>query len=194
MPKRPEYEIAAENFAVLTSALGLNITAKFAPFSQSRNASESNRSLNWLCTITKNGKPIAGLGSIDYMQGIGFAPSHKSPPKFSDGRVDKWAQSAAAKVESETGKVARVMGDGRAAPSSQPIVAPTADDVLHALCLDSDVLDHASFESWAAEFGCDSDSRKGESTYRLCLAIALAMRAAIGDSELAKLRSLGNEM
>lgn len=67
-------------------------------------------------------------------------------------------------------------------------ILPDATNVIYSLVIDSSVLDHATFESWASEFGYDPDSRKGESIYRACLEIALKMRAAIGDAGMAALR------
>jgi hypothetical protein len=189
MEKRKDYEIAAENFAVLTQSLGLDVTAQFVPQSQSRRAAEKSLSLNWRCTVTKVGEPIKGLESVDYMQGIGHAPSYKSPPKLANGLIDKWAQAACAKVESESGMAARIsqiMG-GKAAPNRLRPLAIAADDVLQAICRDADVLDYADFETWADDLGFDPDSQSGETTYRLCLSQALALRAAIGDENLTKL-------
>lgn len=191
-----DYERAAIDFAAKLASLGLSVTCEFVPQSQSRNAGESALSLNWRCAILRNGAPIRGIEAVDYMQGIGHAPSHKSPPKFADGRVDKWQQSQCAKVEAETGKQGRVPGlSGRVEPMrNKPLSPPSAADVFSSLCLDSDALDYSTFEDWAECLGYDPDSRKGEAIYRLCLAHGLALRAAIGDDELQALRALANEM
>lgn len=45
--------------------------------------------------------------------------------------------------------------------------APHAADVLHSLILDSSAVGQ-SFDSWCADLGYDSDSRKAEKTYRAC--------------------------
>lgn len=46
-------------------------------------------------------------------------------------------------------------------------VAPHAASVLHSLILDSSAVGQ-SFESWCADFGYDSDSRKAYATYEEC--------------------------
>ncbi len=59
--------------------------------------------------------------------------------------------------------------------------------MLYSLSLDSSILDHPNYESWAAEYGMDPDSRRGEACYRLCLENTLKLRAAIGDDGLRQL-------
>lgn len=197
MQKRPDYELAAEKFAIETQAAKLDVQCVFVPFSQSRNKAEKHLSLNWLCTVTRDGKPVNGLERVEYGQGIGHAPSHKNPPKLSDGRIDTWAQREIAKVEAESGTIARisaVMG-GKAAPNRlRPLPAPKADDVLQSLFRDADAIDYPDFKQWADDCGFDPDSRKGEAIYRKCLQTALALRAAVGDKAFSSLRALSCEM
>lgn len=86
-------------------------------------------------------------------------------------------------------KPKRVRDNQTGATKTQPIL-PDPLDVLYSLTMDSSVLDHATFESWASEFGYDVDSRSAESTYRACLDIALKMRAALGDSGMERLAEI----
>lgn len=194
IPSKPlaDYEIAARDFGALCADLALTVRCKFVPFSASRNVGEARPSLNWRCTVTRDGKPIRGLESVDYMQGNGHCPASKAGLKRYPIKAD--LQRAIA-LECETGH--------RAAPShigstpyrtSAKVAPPTAVDVISSLCRDSDVIDYSSFEDWAADFGFDPDSRKGEAIYRACLAHALALRAAIGEDNLAKLRDLAGQM
>jgi hypothetical protein len=97
-------------------------------------------------------------------------------------------------VEIETGKRAKPDFGGKPYPGREPIPAPEIADILHGLALDSGVLDHATFEDWAAEFGYDGDSRSAETTYRECLAHALAFRALIGGAKLQEMIEAANEM
>lgn len=192
MDKRPDYEIARENVNRMAHELGLDIKAQFVPFSQSRNAKPRAgqdkpwQSLNWRIKLERNGQPVL---ETDYGQGVAYCPASKAPAS----RFDKWQLSRAIAIEIETGKIARVMGDSPFA-TAKAIPAPEIADVLHSLALDSSVLDFAGFADWAADYGYDTDSRSAESTYRLCLDYALALRAAIGDSALAKLRVAAGEM
>ena len=68
-----------------------------------------------------------------------------------------------------------------------PILPDTAD-VIYSLVMDSDVLNHGSFEDWAGYAGYDTDSRAAEKIYKACLEIALKMSTMIGDIGMAKLR------
>ena len=68
--------------------------------------------------------------------------------------------------------------------------APDGADILWCLLSDASALDCGTFEEWASDLGYDTDSRKAEKTYRACLAIGLALRAALGNDELAALQEL----
>ena len=194
-----DYERAAADLAALAASLGLSMKCQFVPFSQSRNAAEKWQSLNWRCTIERNGKPVAGLESVDYGQGTAYTPAHKAGAKRFPVKADL---ARAIALECEKGRRARPGMGRRARPgtggqpyeSRVPIAPPPLVDVLASLCRDSDVLDYSSFEQWAPDLGFDPDSRKAEAIYRLCLAHALALRAAVGDGNLAKMREYAGEM
>lgn len=159
-------------------SLQLSIKSTFIPFSQSRNKREKYPSLNWSVTLEKNGKPVL---TTDYMAGCAHVPGYKqmdrsiahaemirqacetgySYPKWSIHTLNLWVKG--------------------------PKIEPKAVDVIYSLVMDSDVLNYSSFEDWASNFGYDADSRSAEKTYRACLEIALAFRAAVGESGLTML-------
>jgi hypothetical protein len=190
--KRPAHEIARERVNMLAAELGLEIACQFVPFSQSRNAKPRAgsdkpwRSLNWRVTLSAKGRE--GL-TLDYSQGEGYAPASKGN-RF----PDKWSKAAAVAVEIETGRKAKPDFGGKPYPGREPIPAPDIADILHCVAMDSGVLDYATFEDWASEYGYETDSRSAESTYRECLAHALAFRAMIGDAKLQELIEAANEM
>ena len=62
-----DYEIAAREFAAKLESLGLSVSAEFVPFSASRNAGDKLPSLNWRCTVSRNGNPLAGLGAMVFL-------------------------------------------------------------------------------------------------------------------------------
>jgi hypothetical protein len=68
-------------------------------------------------------------------------------------------------------------------------VKPKKEDVIHCLIMDTDVLDHSGFEDWADNYGYDTDSRKAETIYQICLELALKLRNAIGQDKLDQLRN-----
>ena len=178
----------SETLADCAARLGLSIRATFVPFSQSRNSKESMRSLNWRVTLVQRGRDIL---ETDYSAGVGHAPSYKNPPRFrggtTPGAIDKYRQRLAIDYETENGFTARLGSSDDYIFRGAPI-EPDTLSVLHSLAMDSDVLDYATFESWAPELGYDPDSRKAESIYRACITIALQLRNGIGETALAELR------
>lgn len=159
------------------AALGLEYSARFVPQSQSRNAKEAQPSLNWVVTLKKGRTTL----TTDYMQGIGHLP----PNSQKLGSYERqWYERNAA----EHGKTGRVPSWGHSLLNPKPLPAPLLRDVLCSLVLDAGVLDHATFESWAEEYGYDTDSRKGERIYRACLEHGLKLRAMIGEKAMIELR------
>lgn len=187
---RPSYEIARETIEQFASEHGLAIRAVFVPFSASRNAKPAGgrtqawESLNWKVTLTRNGADVL---ETNYSQGVAHCPAYER----------KWATRAesqnAIRIEVESGRRA-LPGIGGPRASQEPIESPAIADVLGSLAMDSDVLDYPTFEKWADCFGYDSDSRSADSTYRQCLSHALALRAALGDSALARLCEAAREL
>ena len=157
----------------------LPVDSVFVPWSQSRNKDEKHRSLNWMVTLRRDGRPIL---TTDYMAGSGHCPSYKQRGMTADDQ-------ARILFEYERGLPTRrvMFGTAIAKPHAQPIL-PDPLDVIHSLILDSSVLDYPTYEEWAGEFGYGEDSRKGERTYHACLKIALQLRAEIGEQGLARLR------
>lgn len=170
--------------------LGLTMTTKFVPWSQSRKAGEKQPSLNWLVTLHKRTRDAKDPGpaflTTDYMAGQGHCPAYKASVKEL-GHQNSLARDEVIRWECEHGlkSVSRVsMG---IVGGTTPIV-PDFADVLHSLVSDSDVIDYGTFEEWAGELGYDTDSRAAEKTYQACLAIALKLRNALGEAGLTALR------
>lgn len=159
--------------------LGLTMTTQFVPWSQSRNKSEKQPSLNWIVTLHKDAPPRAFL-TTNYGAGMGHCPSYKAIGLGAANSVDR---HNAVKHECETGYGASLYS-GR-----KPIV-PQMRDVLYSLAMDASVLDSSCFEDWANELGYESDSRKAESIYHSCMEIALKLRNALGEAGLEKLRNV----
>lgn len=157
-----ENEIRGERIA----AIGLEYKAEFVPQSRSRNQDDTQPCLNWKITISKGRASI----TTDYMQGCAHCPAYK---KFSR---DKFLQTAAIKGECETGRVHKEIFREQVRETRDRVPAPLLRDVLYSLAMDADVLNHASYEEWAGNFGYDEDSRKGEKTYNDCMKIALQLK------------------
>ena len=58
---------------------------------------------------------------------------------------------------------------------------PTLAEVLDCLASDASGVDNAqSFEDWASEYGYNTDSRKAERTYNICVQQARELKALLG--------------
>ena len=142
-------------------ACHLKYHAEFIPQSQSRNAGDKHRSLNWRVTV--------GPITTDYTQGIAHIPGYQHQMRRTV-YGDELERRAA-----ETGRLQR----GSSEFLTEAIPVPALVDVLYSLVSDADALEAGGFEDWANESGHDPDSRKAEAIYRSCLEIALKLRQVI---------------
>lgn len=167
--------------------LNLSVSAKFVPFSQSRNKDEKSPSLNWIVTVQRNGRDVL---TCDYMAGMAHCPSYKKKPPAAWDRPTRMWQPLACAEECENGYALGIFTSwgGFRHDKAKPIL-PDAVDVFYSLIMDSSVLDYGGFEGWADEFGYDADSRKAMAIYQACLEIALKLRAAIGESGMEQLQT-----
>ena len=58
---------------------------------------------------------------------------------------------------------------------------PTVADVLSSLCSDAQSADRTTFEDWCSEFGYDTDSRRAEKIYHLCVETNAKLHAFLGE-------------
>lgn len=177
------------DLAATIARLGLIVESEFVPFSKSRNAAEKHRSLNWRVTLKREGRDIL---TTDYSAGIAHCPAYKASVREAGG-PNCILRHEAIERETETGVATTFAPSGIAMMQRGAPILPDATDVIYSLVRDSDVLDFATFEQWAEEFGYDTDSRSAESTYRACLEIALKLRAGIGEADLSALREAASE-
>lgn len=128
-----------------------------------------------------------------YSAGIGHCPAYKAPASaFSAAHfTEKRARQELIDWECEHGKAGRWSSMGISSsslPGKRAALEPTLAEVLYCLSNDAGAIDHPTFESWASDYGYDTDSRKGEAAYRTCLEIGLKLRAFIGEEGLEELR------
>lgn len=191
----------SETLEQVVERLGLSVRSKFVPFSQSRNAKAdampTERTLNWKVTLVRrivrgDGKArFVDVLETDYQAGIGHCPSYRQGMRWT------LHNSALIEAETETGfehkpsqyeqRVSPVMVRPSRAIKPEPL------GVIASLMLDCDVLDHASFEDWAGEFGYDPDSRNAEAIYQTCLAHALRINNALAHDDFRALRDAARE-
>lgn len=67
---------------------------------------------------------------------------------------------------------------------------PVDADVFHCLLSDSDGIEGTNFETWAHEFGYDSDSRKAERIFNACEQTLTDLQRLFSASELSDLREI----
>lgn len=159
------------------AALGLTVQSVPVPTPQP-DAKVGTWQLHWRVTVMHNGNPIL---TTDYRAGCAHAPSYGKRPGYGHG---KWSVDGAAAVQREC-ETMRLHNFGY---ESGRYITADPMDVLHCIVTDASAIDSPTFEDWAADFGYDPDSRKGEAIYRTCLEHGLKLRAAIGDDGLTRLR------
>jgi len=158
--------------AIISALGGIEYGAEFVPFSKSRFAAEPRPCLNWRVTLKRGSTSL----TTDYMQGSGHIPkTFLATAGYSPSTI---AGAERIRFICETGRT----------PYGPRLAPPLLRDVLHALLMDLSALDSPTFEEWAADAGYDTDSRKAEAIYRECVALALKLRAMLGDVALAQLR------
>lgn len=158
---------------------GVTMAAEFVPFSQSRNKGEKSPSLNWRVTIQRNGRAVL---TTDYSAGCGHCDAYKASVVELGGQ-NCIMRDEVIRRECETGKSYKGLKKYNL----------DLDSVLWSLSMDYGVINYATYEDWAVEYGYDPDSRKGEAIYRACLEIALKLRAALGDDAMAELAEAGQD-
>ena len=166
--------------------LGLSMKEEFVPFSRSRNAKEPNPSLNWKVDIFHHGRKIH---SVEYTAGVGHCGAYQANIKQLGSR-NCIMRDEAIRRECETGVIYKQGQEISASYGRGEKHELDASDVFYSIVLDSDAINYASFEDWAENFGFDPDSRKAYAAYEECLKDGLILRAALGDDDLKKLRSL----
>lgn len=142
------------------ATIGLTYAATFQPRPQPIDTVKYPQ-LHWLITLT-TGKQVA---QFPYSQGMGhvkgYQAYHKTP-------YDRRIAEDAYRKTCETGKLYRPSQTLGFWPTSATQPAPDVLDVLYCLVLDASVRHASTYEEWAAEYGYDPDSRKGEQVYRAC--------------------------
>lgn len=161
----------------LIRSLNIDYKPKFTPASKVPPRGDNWECATWQVTLTRGPVSLA----TPYYMGLACLPGLPS-----GGRVLAVKNNVANSLEKGTYPV-NWFNDSPFI-RRKPLTAPKLRDVLYSLVQDASVIDHDSFESWASEFGYDEDSRAAERTYQQCMAIALKLRAMLGEAALSALR------
>lgn len=159
---------------------GLIVESTFVPWSQSRHKNEGHRTLNWRVTLIADPDNGRHILTTDYSAGIAHCPGYSQGDR-------SILQEETIRRETESGRASTLSG-----LNGKPIL-PDSCDVLSALVNDADVLNHSTFESWAGDYGYETDSRKAEQLYRACLETALKLRNGLGETILSELREAAQD-
>jgi hypothetical protein len=161
---------------------GLTVEAIFIPWSRSREKDRKDPCLNWRIALKKGDREIL---STDFTAGQASCPADKRKDPYKKRELIRW--------ECEHGYEARYWESSGVISSQRAPIKPDTSDIVHCLVLDADVLNYATFEEWAENFGYDTDSRKAESIYRTCLETAIKLRARLGEDVLTELQTASQE-
>lgn len=69
-------------------------------------------------------------------------------------------------------------------------ILPDVVDVIACVMSEVSAIDCKDFEDWASNYGYDTDSRKAEGIYRMCVGNGLVMRASLGGAAFDELVDL----
>jgi hypothetical protein len=167
-----------EKFDKFVTENNLQLSYKFVPFSISRNSEEKDKTLNWKVTL----KSPKGQMTFDYQKGIGHLPYPQgiftTMKKYQANELNQILTDAvekgiARKVTVSNGELTIRMGNAE-------FPNPTMKEILESLSLDSDSRNYLSFESWAKEYGYDSDSISAKKVYNSCQKIAENLSKVLG--------------
>jgi hypothetical protein len=168
----------SEKFESFVQENKLELSYKFVPFSISRNSEEKDKTLNWKVTL----KSPKGQMTFEYQKGIGHLPypqdmfSRRKAYQASEINQileDAVEKGIARKVTVSNGEITIRMGNA-------DFPNPTMKEILESLSLDADSRHHLSFESWAREYGYDSDSISAQKVYNSCQKIAEQLSKVLG--------------
>ncbi|WP_459190585.1 hypothetical protein [Ralstonia pseudosolanacearum] len=178
-------------FEEIARRLDLKIETHFIPFSISRNADTKHKSLNWKVTLSS----IRNKMTFDYSKGVGHLPY---PSALQLSKHQRAVVNQAIDTAVETG-VARKIARGAMAftimPGKEEFPTPTLQEVLYALTEDTLVMHYMTYEEWAADFGYDPDSRKGEKVYEECRTQASKLSDVLGGPDkIENLRGILQEL
>jgi len=161
---------------------GISVTHTFVPLSKSRNKDKKPLTLNYLVTISLNGKPI--IAGAEYSEGIGCYS--KDMPVALKTRLTL-SEKGTIDQACETGKLFR---EGSVLSFPKKTLTPDINGILASFFLDATAVNYDTFESWASELGYDTDSRRAEQTYNYCLSVGLKLRNALGSSRFEKMQEV----
>lgn len=164
---------------------GISVTHTFVPFSKSKNKGSKHRNMNYLVAIHVNGQEI--LSGLEYSEGLGNYT--KLNEAFAKRRLSI-ADNEIIEEAVETGKIYR---PGSVLNIAVKTLSPDINSVLACFFGDASAIDYPDFESWAKDYGYDTDSRKAERIYNHCLSLGLKLRNILGSEKFDIMRDVASQ-
>lgn len=159
--------------------LGVTFAFVYSPIENAQTIPRKELGLRWTYTLVVRGE---AKQSDTFTMGIAHCPSYDQREGTS------WSVDYDKTIRSEVATGKSYKGYRKPIPNPDPV------EVFRCLLDEAQTLDHPGFESWAREFGYDTDSRKAEKIYHSCLRTALVLRASFGDAVVQELRELGMQL
>ena len=179
----------------VTKKVGLQCEIVFVPWPQSRSGRPEGAGFIATDDLNLNWKAIfwAGKAAVtaDYSQGIYCIPGAQALVRKDGWTIYTYNAVKRACFEGKGYIHGGVLGTNPF--FDRPLPKPAADEILHALVHDAEVLNYSGFEAWAGDCGFDPDSRKAEKIYNECRDIALRLRALVGVQAFDELPALLSE-
>lgn len=158
----------------IIESLGLTLTCKY---NTKVVQDPKNPRLNWMCTLSRGKRSF----DAEFHQGYALI---KGLPKTKD----IYLQKEMIRLICETGYMHEILEPWqRPVRSNKRVTEPLLKEVLYYLCLDAQVLNYATFEEWANEYGYEEDNRKAEALYRECITQSLKLSNLIGSTTIESL-------
>ncbi len=200
----PDYQAAAQELAAYFASLG--ITAEITGAHAAIDPAEGHDGKGWAhvaVTVTFTRRP----GDNGHGRPVHAAVSYSTPYSMGVGLADWPAILKRTHVSSDDYPLIKaMMGQGRLSPAAQialcskhlPAFVKRVNpaEVLANCCRDGQDATGQSFESWASEYGYDTDSRKAESVYRACQAAGDGVARLLSHERgaVAKLAELSSQL
>jgi len=165
-----DYEKATKTLQRFINKTNIDSHSIFVPQSMSRNADSKYPSLNYICTLTKQGKPIKTV--FDYMMGVGHAEKSKKYERFMreyDSPPSRFRYGQKLFCESDHG------------------IKPKTIDLFTALLLDAGCAIDCDFDDFCTNLSYDTDSISAHKIFGECVDTLKQLRNAFGHKQTQKL-------
>lgn len=200
--EKPDYQLAAEEFAALIAPMNLKFTAEPVDKSPWSDPKDWPKAKHFRCTIERSGGAASAF-TIESYYSVG---SGACLPSTKREALDLWRKVSVnvrldsfASGDSIWKAVEKAKGGGRGLTIWEDAIAegfrakyrPSLTDVLGSLIRDA--VDPAeTFEDWASNYGYEPDSIKAHKTWEVCCDFYRKLVRAFGREQLERMQEIVN--